>query len=43
LLYANMYKPQKISEDELNYFFELEKATFYKNREKVIQLLKIQM
>ena len=43
LLYANMYKPQKVSEDELNYFFELEKATFYKNKEKVIQLLKIQM
>lgn len=43
LLYANMYKPQKINEDELNYFFELEKAAFYKNREKVIQLLKIQM
>lgn len=43
LLYANMYKPRKINEDELNYFFELEKEAFYSNREKVVQLLKIQM
>jgi RimJ/RimL family protein N-acetyltransferase len=43
LYYAKLYHPILIAEDELNYFFELHKATFYKNREKVIKLLNIKM
>ncbi len=41
LYYAKLYQPTTISEDELNYFFMLEKATFYINREKVIKLLNV--
>lgn len=43
LYYAKLYHPTLISEDELNYYFELEKATFYKNRERVIKLLNIKL
>jgi hypothetical protein len=43
LYYAKLYHPTLISEDELNYYFKLEKLTFYKNRKKVIKLLNINL
>ena len=43
LYYAYLYKPIVIKEDELNYFFTLDKEKFYKNREKIIQLLNLKM
>jgi hypothetical protein len=41
LYYAKLYHPTLTSEDKLNYYFELEKETFYKYRERVIKLLNI--
>jgi acetyltransferase-like isoleucine patch superfamily enzyme len=41
LYYAYLYHPEIIKEDKLNYFFSLEKKTFYKHREKVVKLLSL--
>jgi len=38
LYFAYLFRPVLIKEDELNYFFSLDKDTFYKNRNKVINL-----
>jgi hypothetical protein len=43
LYYAYLYHPTLISEDELNNFFRLDKATFYKYRGKVVKLLGLKM
>ena len=43
LYYAYLYHPELISEDKLNYYFRLDKDTFYENRQKVIDILKIKL
>ena len=43
LYYAYLYHPELISEDKLNYYFSLDKNTFYENRQKVISFLKIKL
>lgn len=43
MYYINLYQPQKLKEDELDRYFKLNKETFYKNRGKVINLLKISL
>lgn len=43
LYYAYLYHPALISEDELNYFFCLNKEIYFENRGKVIRLLNLSM
>lgn len=43
LYYAYLYHPTLISEDDLDYFFCLEKETYYENKSKVIKMLNLSM
>ncbi len=40
LYYAYLYHPELIKDDDLNYYFSLDKNTFYENRQKVISISK---
>ena len=40
LYFMKLFGPVLIKEDEQNYFFELNRISFYKNREKVLNLIK---
>jgi hypothetical protein len=39
LKYHYGYKPLLVAEDELNFYFELNKQDFYKQRDKLIKIL----
>jgi len=41
LYFARLFNPEQFNEDNLNFYFRLEKGTFYKNREKVVTLLNL--
>ena len=43
LYFAYLFHPILIREDELNFYFRLDKNTYYKNRKKVARLLKIEL
>jgi len=43
LYFAYLFHPKKINEDELNFFFKLNKETFLKYREKVVKLLQFKI
>ena len=43
LYFAYLFHPEKINEDELNYYFSLDKDKFYKFREKVVKLLQFKI
>jgi hypothetical protein len=43
LYFAYLFHPEKINEDELNYYFSLNKDTFHKYREKVVKLLQFKI
>ena len=43
LYYAKLYNPTLIVEDDLNFYFRLNRDTYYKNRERVIKLLNIKI
>lgn len=39
LRYHRGYKPRVVAEDELNYYFELDKESFYAHRDKLLKLI----
>jgi hypothetical protein len=39
LRYHHGYKPNVVAEDDLNFYFELDKLSFYKHRDKLLKLL----
>ncbi|MDB5141276.1 MAG: Butyryltransferase [Mucilaginibacter sp.] len=39
LRYHYTYKPIKVAEDDLNFYFELDKQSFFNQRDKIINLL----
>lgn len=41
LYFAYLFQPTSLCETDLDYFFSLDKKTFYKNQEKVAKLLKL--
>ncbi len=43
LYFAYLFHPELINEDELNYYFRLDKDSFYKYQEKVVELLQFGM
>jgi acetyltransferase-like isoleucine patch superfamily enzyme len=43
LYFAYLFHPEILNEDELNYYFNLDKDLFYKNRNKVIKLLQFKI
>jgi acetyltransferase-like isoleucine patch superfamily enzyme len=43
LYFAYLFHPEIINDDELNYYFRLDKDLFYKYREKVIKLLQFKL
>ena len=43
LYFVYLFRPVIINEDDLNYYFSLDKNTFYENRQKVISFLKIKL
>lgn len=43
MYFLKFFKPELLEEDELNYYFKIDKVTFFKQREKVIKLLNIKL
>jgi len=41
LNYLKLFNPAKIDESSLNYYFSLDKETYYKNRKKIIKFFKL--
>lgn len=43
MYYINLFQPEKIKDDELDNYFKLNKESFYNNRGRVINLLKLNL
>ena len=43
LYFAYLFHPKRINENEFDYYFSLDKETYYQNREKVMKILNIKV